>query len=260
MNGTERWQPAVYLKFGRERTQPSVDLASRVELDRVERIVDVGCGPGNSTAVLRARWPCAHVTGMDSSPEMIERARADYPQGEWTVADIREWNGDPGFQVVFSNATLHWIPDHASLIPRLFGLVAPGGVVAAQVPAIHDSPVHQAARRVSESEKWSPVLSGSAETLTYHPESFYYEHLSRHSSRVELWHTIYYHIMGSHQEIIEWYSSSGLKAYLSRLASEAEKARFKQEVLAACRGDYPALPDGKILFPFKRLFMVAYAR
>jgi len=259
MNGTERWQPAAYLKFGRERTQPSVDLASRIELDRVARILDVGCGPGNSTAVLRARWPAARVTGMDSSPEMIERARADYPQGEWTVADIREWRGDSRFQVVFSNATLHWIPDHENLIPRLFELASPGGVVAAQMPVIHESPVHRAARQVSESERWASTLSGSAETLTCHAEGFYYDHLSRHSSRVELWHTIYYHIMGSHEEIIEWYSSSGLKAYLSRLSSEDEKARFKREVLAACRDDYPGLADGKILFPFKRLFMVAYA-
>jgi len=258
MSSLEPWQPAVYLKFGRERTQPSVDLAARIEVDGVRRVLDIGCGPGNSTGVLKARWPAAHITGLDSSPEMIGRAKADYPDGDWVVADIREWHPGQSCDVVFSNATLHWVPEHERLIPRLFDMVRRGGAIAAQVPSVQDSPVHRAARRLAETGGWSRVLARGQEALTWHSEVFYYDQLAPLSTRVELWHTTYYHLMSSHQEIIQWYSGSGLKAYLSRLSSEREREDFKEAVLAACQGDYPVLRDGKVLFPFKRFFMVAY--
>lgn len=167
---------------------------------------------------------------------MIDAARVDDPAGDWVVADYRSWTPDTRYDLVFSNAALHWIPRHEELIPRLFSMTAAGGAVAAQVPAIIDSPVHRAARRAAENE-----------------------HLSKQSRRVELWHTIYYHVMRSHQEIIQWYASTGLKVYLSRIPTEQQRQRFTQQVLAGCAADYPVADDGTILFPFKRLFMIAYA-
>jgi len=252
------WQPASYLMFGRERTQPAIDLVSRIEASRVERILDVGCGPGNSTSVLRSRWPNAIITGIDSSPEMIAKARASYPGGRWVLADFLHWKPGGKYNILFSNATLHWLPNHEALIPILFQMVDESGVLAIQIPAINDSPVHQAARHIAEKDEWKETLAGCGDALTCHPEAFYYQHLSEHSRRVELWHTIYYHIMNDHQHIMQWYSSTGLKVYLSRLSQDSRKERFKSQVLEACSGNYPVLHNGKILFPFKRLFMIAY--
>ncbi len=252
------WQPQAYLRFGKERTQPSIDLVSRIELAAPARILDVGCGPGNSTAVLRGRWPGAPIPGLDNSPDMIAKARGDYPAGTWVLSDFQEWKPNGTYDLVFANATIHWIPDHERLIPRMFDMLAPGGALAAQVPAIQDSPVHQAARRRSRTEEWRDMLAESEEALTYHSEAFYYEHLSSRSDRVELWHTVYYHVMDRHQDIIDWYSSSGLKAYLSLMPTEADRQRFKEQVMHDCSASYPALWNGKILFPFKRLFMLAY--
>ncbi len=132
------WDPGQYLKFKDERTRPSIDLAARLDLASPASILDVGCGPGNSTEVLRDRWPAARITGLDSSTDMIERARAAHDWGDWVCADAARL-GESGdrrtWDIVFSNATLQWIPDHERLIPRLFGLVNRGGALAVQVPA-----------------------------------------------------------------------------------------------------------------------------
>ena len=181
--GIAAWQPSEYLKFGKERTRPAVDIVSRIDLPTVRRILDIGCGLGNSTAVLRSRWPNARITGVDSSSEMIQKARADYPQGDWAVADFSSYRPDGWFDLVFSNATLHWIPDHPALIRKMFEMTAKGGAVAAQVPSILDSPLHRAARLTAEEPEWKDILRGAADVLTYHPEALYYEHLSRHSGQ-----------------------------------------------------------------------------
>jgi trans-aconitate 2-methyltransferase len=255
---TTDWQPTDYLKFGKERTQPSVDLVSRIALPDARRILDIGCGPGNSTAVLRSRWPKAELTGIDSSPEMIEKAKSDHASGKWVVADYRNWDAGETYDLVFSNATIHWIPDHERLFAKMFAMTSNGGAVAAQVPSVQDSAVHQAARRLSQTDEWREILAANESALTYHPATYYYQLLSKLSRQVELWHTTYYHIMESHEQIIEWYSSTGLKAYLSLIPGDEGKQRFKREVLEASAESYPALEDGKIMFPFKRLFMLAY--
>ena len=130
-----QWDAALYLRFSTERTQPSIDLIQRIALTDAHRIVDLGCGPGNSTEALRRRWPGASITGLDSSPEMIEAARQAYPSGVWEVADAARWSAPKPCDLVFANALLQWIPDHQRICRRWMEQLAPGGALAVQLPA-----------------------------------------------------------------------------------------------------------------------------
>ena len=252
-----KWNPDLYMKFADERTQPSRDLLARVNLSDPTAIVDIGCGSGNSTQVLCQRWPEAQITGLDSSPEMIEKARRAYPQQDWVLADAASWQPETPFDLVFSNATLQWIPDHDQLVPALFAQVREGGALAVQVPANQSSPLHQAVLRVSQTPAWRDSTAGCSSLLNYREPGYYYDLLSRLSGQLQVWTTTYYHVMATHQGLIDWYSSTGMRPYLDRLASEDLRREFQAQVLEACRAEYPAQQDGKILFPFQRLFFVA---
>lgn len=252
------WNPEAYLKFEKERTQPSRDLAARIEARQPRSAVDIGCGPGNSTAVLAARWPGAEIVGVDSSPEMIKKAAEEYPHGRWILADASSWQPERTFDVVFSNATIQWIPDHATLIPRLYGMANPNGALAIQVPANNSSPLHLALLSVTQRSEWNSRFKKGDDAITYNSEEYYYDLLAPLSERIELWRTTYYHILESHQNLIDWYSTTGMKVYLSRLENEQDELQFKRQVLEECRPHYPVQRDGRILFPFKRIFMIAY--
>jgi trans-aconitate 2-methyltransferase len=256
----ENWNPDLYLKFREERTQPSRDLVARIALDDPQRVVDLGCGPGNSTQVLRERWPDADILGMDSSAEMIEKARLSCPLGKWLQADIRDWRPEEAFDVVASNATLQWIPDHEALIPRLFGWVRAGGAFAVQLPANQEAPLHRALIRVSRRGEWKALTKGCAGLIVYRSPEFYYGILSGLTPVIHLWKTVYYHVLENHQGLIDWYSSTGMKTYLDRLPEESQKQAFRAQVLEECRASYPLQRDGRILYPFERLFFVAYRR
>jgi len=251
------WNPDLYLRFEAERTQPSIDLMARIDIDEPDSIIDIGCGPGNSTNVLRQRWPGARIVGLDNSVEMIAKARKAYPQGEWRVADGATWSEPQAYDLVFSNAALQWMPDHAGLVRRLFGAVRTGGALAVQVPANHDSPIYQAIDRVADRPRWRGTMQGCAR-LVYREAGEYYDWLSALSGRVYVWHTVYYHVLANHQGLLEWYSSTGLRPYLERLTSAEERAAFQSEILDECRAAYPLQQDGKVLFPFRRLFFIAY--
>jgi trans-aconitate 2-methyltransferase len=252
------WNPGLYLQFGDERTQPACDLAARIELERPDRIIDLGCGPGNSTRILRERWPGAQIAGLDSSPEMIQTAREAYPQETWIRADIADWRPEGKFDVLFSSATLQWLPGHEELIPKLFAYVAARGAFAVQLPANNRSPLHTALLRVARKPAWAGATAGCDGMITYRDPGFYYDVLASLSRRVILWQTTYYHVMSDPQGLIEWYSSTGMKTYLARLADGAERKAFQRQVLEECRPEYPPQADGKILFPFRRFFFIVY--
>lgn len=253
-----KWDPDSYLKFQDERTQPSIDLVSRIDLSRPKQVIDIGCGPGNSTMVLRRRWPHSRIIGLDSSPEMIARAKETYPGETWLMTDAAGWECPERFDVVFSNATLQWIPDHAFLIRKLWDRVNANGALAVQVPANTDSPLYQAVATVSRRSEWRETLSGCGELLTYHDPEFYYDLLSTASKRVSVWQTTYFHVMSDHQGLIDWYASTGMRPYLERLADEDQRHSFRGRVLEEIRGRFSLRRDGKILFPFRRLFFIAY--
>ncbi len=252
------WNPNQYLKFVRERTQPSIDLAARIGIQNPASVIDIGCGPGNSTAILRSRWPGAKITGLDSSPNMLDRAKADYPEAEWITGDATSFTFRDKYDVVFSNAALQWMPDHEVLLPRLYDIVAANGALAVQVPADFESPIRRAVISVSKEAKWSKHTEGCDHLLNYRTAPYYYDILSALSAKVDLWETSYYHVLSSHSDLVEWYKGTGMRPFLERLPDDSSRKSFEQEVLEGCRNGYEIRRDGKLLYPFKRVFFVAY--
>jgi trans-aconitate 2-methyltransferase len=250
------WNAGQYLRFADERTRPCRDLAFRIAAANPRSVIDLGCGPGNSTAVLRSCWPQAQITGLDGSAEMLKTARAEYPDGRWIEGDIPSWAAasDETFDVVFSNAALQWVGSHQDLFPRLLGRVAPGGVLAVQIPARSDSPAFRIVAGLA-SRRFAP---GSIHDWHAHEPAFYYDLLAPHASRLDIWKTIYQHVMDGPEAIVEWYKGSGLRPYLGALSSEAERQQFLADYLDGIRREYPPRPDGRVLFPFHRIFIVAY--
>lgn len=252
------WDAEQYLKFGGERTQPVRDLICRILLENPPLIMDLGCGPGNSTAELRTRWPGSRIVGLDSSLEMIARARRSYAQGEWQVGDATCWIAEEPFSLVFSNAMLHWVHDHERVCPRLLDQVAPGGALAIQVPAHYDSPLHREILDVSRDPAWTGRMDGARAALTNHPPEFYYDLLGPRARRLDLWQTTYYHVLAGPEGVLEWFRGSGLRPFLEALADDEERLRFEALLLERYKSTYPRRADGRILFPFLRLFFVAY--
>ena len=251
------WDSQLYLRYEEERTQPSLDLASKIPLEAPGEIIDLGCGPGNSTLVLRKRWPNARLVGLDSSPAMIDHARQDSAGIEWRVADIQGWSEPDRFDLIFANASLHWIADHQSLTRRLIHTVKPRGVLAFQMPALYNQPASQAVKDLAKSPSWKPYRLEERYTLCVHEPSAYYDWLAPLSSQLRIWENVYFHEMENHQRMIEFYSSTGLRPYLEGLPSEELRDRFKADVQDSYRSLFPAQINGKILFPFRRLFVVA---
>jgi trans-aconitate 2-methyltransferase len=256
------WNAAQYLRFGDERTRPCRDLAAKVEVAAPARVIDLGCGPGNSTAVLRERWPAAQIAGLDSSQEMLAKARADQPAALWVHGDIAQWATDEGrrFDVVFSNAALQWLPDHGALLPRLMARVAPGGALAAQLPTYSEQAGQRMIRELAWSERWRGRFVKEPADWRTESVGFYYDALAGLAARLELWETEYVHVVDGTQAVVEWYGATGLRPYLNALATEAERAAFIEEYRKAIEPHYRGQADGRILFPFRRLFIVAYAR
>ncbi|ANC47517.1 trans-aconitate 2-methyltransferase [Pandoraea pnomenusa] len=219
------------------------------------RVVDIGCGPGNSTEVLAARYPHAEVLGLDSSGDMIDAARSRLPQFRFEVADIATWQAGP-FDVVLANAVLQWLPDHETLYPRLVACLAPGGSLAVQTPDNLDEPAHRLMREVAADARWADRLRG-VERTARHDAMFYYPLLRALCSRIDIWRTTYHHpLAGGTPAVVEWFKGSALRPFLARLDEgerEAFLARYTDEIAKA----YPALADGTVLLPFPRLFVVA---
>lgn len=248
------WNDAQYLKFGDERTRAASELLARVPLAHPERVVDLGCGPGNSTALLRERWPEARLTGVDNSPQMLERARRDFPTTEWVLGDAAAYAPDAPIDLLFANAVFHWLPDHATLFPSLIGKVRPGGVLAVQMPQNFEEPSHRLMREVRDR-----LLPGRKPVTALTPvasAAFYYGLLAPRATAVDIWRTTYEHVMPDATAIVEWVKGTGLRPYLDDLA-EDERAGYLAAYRDAIDLAYPPQVDGRRLFSFPRLFIVA---
>lgn len=252
------WDSRTYLKFARERTQPSIDLIDRIKLNDPRRIIDLGCGPGNSTGELRRRWPNATVIGLDSSAHMIAAARQAHPDGIWEAGDARPWRTDEPFDLVFSNAMLQWLPDHANVCRQWFEQVAPGGALAVQAPAHYDSPLHREIMDVSRDAAWNGRMASARTALTSEPPALYYDTLQSEALHIDLWETTYYHIVAGPEAVLEWFRGTGLRPFLEALSADDDRRRFESMLLERYADSYPRRPNGKVLFPFRRLFFVAY--
>jgi trans-aconitate 2-methyltransferase len=250
------WDAEHYLRFADARTLPAVDLLSRIALADVRRVVDLGCGPGNSTAPLKARWPDAVVTGVDSSEELLAAARHDHPSVTFEKADIANWTAAAPYDVVFANASLQWVADHRRLMPHLFGQVAPGGVLAVQMPRNHDFATHRLMRHVAAEGEWRDRLEGARDPSPVQSPEFYYDLLAPRAAAFTIWETNYIQIMDGVQAIITWLHGTGLRPFLARL-TEAERPVFLDRYAALLADAYPAQADGKILLPYPRLFFIA---
>lgn len=249
------WSAQQYSMFEQQRTRPVRDLVAAIPAGDVRTAVDLGCGPGNSTEVLAGCFPQAQVTGLDSSDDMLVSARERLPALNFELADIGAWNPAQKFDVILANASLQWLPDHATLYPHLVDQLTPGGTLAVQTPDNLDEPAHRLAREVAAQGPWAGKI-GAVKHNARHSASYYYELLSTHCSTVDVWHTIYQHPLSDHGAVVEWFKGTGLRPFLAPL-DDAERSAFLDTYLGLITKAYPALADGTVLLPFPRLFIIA---
>lgn len=257
MNAKPDWDAAQYLRFEDERTRPSIDLLARVPLSDPKRCIDLGCGPGNSTELVAARFPGAVTEGLDSSPDMLEKAMKRLPDLSFVLGDVNSWSDAAGYDLIFANAVLQWLPDHAALFPRLARSLTSGGCLAVQMPNNLNEPSHVAMREVAAEGPWGETLANAkAERATIGSFGDYRRWLTEAGCRVDIWQTTYVHALANLEAIAEWFKSTGLKPYLDRLTAE-ERKDFLARYLERIAPHYPVESDGKVLLRFPRLFVVA---
>jgi trans-aconitate 2-methyltransferase len=251
------WNPEQYLRFDQHRLRPALELIQRIPLQTVENIIDLGCGTGNVTPLLKARWESAHIIGMDSSESMLARAQQDFPDAQWIQADIQTWSSNEPCDVLFSNAALHWLPHHEDLFPRLYAMVKTGGIFAIQMPNNFAAPSHTMMHQIAAHSQWSqPLENLLAKKPPVHNPTFYYDLLKPLSSNVEIWETEYWQVLTGTHAVAEWTKSTGLKPFLDAL-QEPDRSDFENQYRQSLATAYQQRADGTTLFPFKRLFIVA---
>jgi trans-aconitate 2-methyltransferase len=251
------WNPALYRRFEDERTRPAQELLARVPLAEAARVFDLGCGPGNSTELLVHRFPTAQVVGTDNSDAMLASARERLPQARFELSDIATWRPESPPDLIYANAALQWVPDHEILIPSLFAALAPGGVLAIQMPDNRQEPTHRLMREVAGEAPWAHAI-GNAEKLRTDLLGIegYYDLLAADAEKVDVWRTAYQHPMASAAAIVEWVRGTGLKPFVDRLTPELQAsylAEYERRIATA----YPPRADGRLLLAFPRMFIVA---
>jgi trans-aconitate 2-methyltransferase len=256
------WNPNQYLKFSDHRLRPALELINRVPLVSPQVICDLGCGAGQVTRLIAERWPSATVYGIDHSKEMLAQAAAEPGVIRWIETDIRTWSPDEPPDLIYSNATLHWVEAHHELFPRLVGLLETGGCLAVQMPLSWELPSHRLMRETLENGGPNGSALGT-ETLrravnrkwVAHAKT-YYELLADHTRHVDIWETEYLQVLEGDHPVLEWVKGTGLRPILNDLGDH-ERELFLAEYARRLRAAYPARPDGRTLYPFRRLFMVA---
>lgn len=255
-----RWNPGQYLKFDRQRLRPALDLIGQIQIDAPATVCDLGCGPGNITRLLTERWPTACVVGVDRSPEMLAKAAAEASTVNWREGDIAEFSPERPVDVMFSNAALHWLDDHDSLFPRLLGGVSPGGVLAVQMPRNHGAPSHTLMAEAARSGPWAPVLEPTLREAPVAGPEVYYDLLTPLAASVDIWETEYAQILEGADAVFEWVRGTALKPLLDALDGAGNpdwRDGFVSGFKDRLNGAYPRRTDGKTLFPFRRLFILA---
>jgi trans-aconitate 2-methyltransferase len=249
------WDPDRYLTYAGERGRPFVELVARVGAEAPASVVDLGCGPGNLTTLLRDRWPDADIRGLDSSPEMIERARAVDPTIAFEVTDLRAWaaEADP-VDVLVSNATLQWVPGHLDLLPDLVDRVRPGGWLALQVPGNFEEPSHTIRRDLAAEAPYAAHTEGVDHPASHDPVA-YLEALAAVGCRVDAWETTYLHVLTGPDPVFTWVSGTGARPTLEALPDDLRPG-FEEEFRRRLRAAYPER-DGRVVLPFRRIFVVA---
>lgn len=252
---THSWDPERYLTFADERGRPFLDLLSQVAAAEPRSVVDLGCGPGNLTQTLAVRWPSADVLGIDSSVEMVEKARAHETAGvRFEVGDVCAWRPPDPVDVLVSNATLQWVPGHLELLPTLVDHVAPGGWFAFQVPGNFSEPSHALLHELAADDRFSPYLQGIARPAS-HSAVDYLDALAALGCDVDAWETTYLHALRGEDPVFTWISATGARSTLQALPYDV-RPTFEAEYKQLLRDAYPARPH-ETLLPFRRVFVVA---
>lgn len=250
------WDPKTYLSFENERTRPAAELLARIPSDSPKRVIDLGCGPGNSTALLAARWPDALLEGLDNSAEMLAQAKASGVRANWIHSDIASWSSSAAYDVVYANAALQWVGNHQTLLPKLMSHVEPGGSFAFQVPKNFDEPSHVILRALADEPRWREQLKSAREWWSVHAPAEYYAMLEPHASRIDIWETEYLQVLDGEDAVYRWTSGTGARPFINALSGQDRDdfiAVYKRRLQSA----YPTRPTGRTLFPFQRLFAVA---
>ncbi len=250
------WDPNQYLAFADHRLRPALDLLARIPHAGPRRVYDLGCGTGNVTRILQQRWPHAVIVGVDSSPEMLASARSGCETIAWEQGDLAQWMPEEPPDVIFSNAALHWLGQHQSLFPRLFGQLAPGGVLAVQMPNNFAAPSHRCIMESVMAGPWTPLLAPLLSDSPVAEPRVYHDMLSPLGAEVDVWQTEYLQRLEGENPVVRWTSSTALRPFLDAL-DEPLHGRFLADYAARIAQAYPPSPDGSTLFPFRRLFLLA---
>lgn len=253
-----KWNASHYLRYGSERTRAAADLVARINLDAPRNIADLGCGPGNSTSLLWQRWPESTVLGIDNSPEMIDAARTAFSERQWLLCDVGNWNPHHSFDLVYSNAALQWLPNHDELLRGLFERVIEGGALAFQIPSSTYAAVRELIFDISRNSQWDARMSKPRSILTMESPAFYYDTLVSDAVSLDLWETEYMHVLESKSAIVDWIASTGLRPFLDALDTDVERVAFTKELQQRVEKTYNVQSDGRVLFPFRRTFVIAY--
>lgn len=250
------WNPAQYLAFAGPRLRPGLDLIARLDHPGPKRIVDLGAGTGELTALLQRRWPKAEIRGVDSSPAMLAKARAAFPDIAWEQADVAAWTPEEPLDVVYANACLQWLPDHETLFPRLLSYLAPGGVFACQMPRNFAAPSHALLRETAAEGPWAQRLALRLREEPVASPAAYHDLLAPRCKTLEIWETEYLLVLSGEDPVLEWTKGTALTPVFATLGG-AESDDFLARYRVKLRAAYPRRADGTTLFPFRRIFMVA---
>ena len=250
------WDPQQYLTFKAPRLQPAIDLLARIPLERPQSIVDLGCGPGNVTPLLRQRWPDAEIVGIDSSSEMLDQAREAMPDIQFEKLDVSDWNPDQKLDIIFSNAALQWISGHETLFPNIAAQVAADGVLAIQMPRNFEAPSHSTMLEVIREGPWRDLLEPVWVAVPTQTPTFYYNLLDPLARELQIWETEYIQILEGENPVAEYTKGTWLTRFLNTL-EEPWRSEFEAEYRTRIAAAYPPQSNGKTLFPFRRQFILA---
>jgi trans-aconitate 2-methyltransferase len=249
------WSPQQYLKFSQPRLRPAMDLLARIPSAEPAVVYDLGCGAGNVTAALVDRWPRARITGVDASTAMLAQAARALPQVQWVHHGLADWQPPRPADVIYSNAALHWLPDHRRLFPALLAMLSPGGVLAVQMPRNFSAPSHTLIEAAARAGPWLAKLQPLLGAAPVGEPQFYYSLLAPLAASLDIWESEYLQLLSGEDPVKEWTKGTWLMQFLDRL-DPTERVDFEADYALRLRAAYPRLPDGSTLFPFRRLFIV----
>jgi len=253
------WDPTQYLKFADHRLRPAIDLLNRIDVAEPGEVVDLGAGAGNVTRLIKMRWPTARVTGVDTSPEMLAKAAAAAPEITWVLADLGRWRPERPVDVIYSNAALHWLEGHDTLFPALLSSLAPGGVLAVQMPRNFSAPSHTSMAEASRAGPWRAKVEPLLRPSPTGDPALYYGLLASRAAALDIWETEYLQVLDGENPVKEWTKGTWLRPLLAAL-DEPDRSGFEAAYGALVARAYPPHADGRTLFPFRRLFIIAKAR